>query len=86
MTSNPGNKKKVLFACLMYSLAVFIMYFIFGLLLINLFKAIPGINTIRVIITDVVAIFAILLALVQLKDFFNYYDIILVFDLVRFKD
>jgi len=72
MTSNPGNKRKVLYAGLMYSLAVFVMYFIFGLLLINLFKLIPGIDTVRIIVTKAVAIFAIILAILQLKDFFNY--------------
>jgi len=72
MTANPKNKKKTLYAGLAFTAAIFILYFIYGVLLINVFKLIPGIDTIRSIVYTVIACIAILIGLLQLKDFFDY--------------
>ncbi|MFH0906125.1 MAG: cytochrome c biogenesis CcdA family protein [archaeon] len=72
MTSNPKNKKKVLLSGLSFALAIFILYFLYGLFLINIFKLIPQFGTIRIIISKVVALFAIILGLFQLRDYFDY--------------
>jgi len=72
MTSNISNRKKILYSGLMFSLAIFILYFIYGLLLVNIFKLIPGVDIIRTIIYKIIAVFAIFLAIMQLKDYFNY--------------
>lgn len=72
MTANPGNKKKTLQAGLAFTAAIFILYFIYGVLLINVFKLIPAIDTIRTVVYTVIASIAILIGLLQLKDFFDY--------------
>ncbi len=72
MTAHPKNKKKTLQAGLAFTAAIFILYFIYGVLLINVFKLIPAIDAIRSIVYTVIACIAILIGLLQLKDFFDY--------------
>lgn len=72
MTADPKNKKKTLQAGLAFTAAIFILYFIYGVLLINVFKLIPAIDTIRTVVYTVIACVAILIGLLQLKDFFDY--------------
>ncbi|HOW29602.1 MAG TPA: cytochrome c biogenesis CcdA family protein [archaeon] len=72
MTAYPKNKKKTLQAGLAFTAAIFILYFIYGVLLINVFKLIPGIDSIRTVVYTIIACIAILIGLLQLKDFFDY--------------
>jgi len=72
MTTNIGKKRRVLYSGLAFSLAIFLLYFVYGLVLVNLFKLIPGVDIIRTVIYKVIALFAIFLAVIQLKDYFNY--------------
>jgi cytochrome c biogenesis protein CcdA len=72
MTANPKNKKKTLYAGLAFTAAIFILYFIYGILLINIFKLIPAIDTIRAIVYTVIAGIAITIGIFQIKDFFFY--------------
>jgi cytochrome c biogenesis protein CcdA/thiol-disulfide isomerase/thioredoxin len=67
--ANPNNKKVILKSGLCFILAVLIMYFIYGLLLIKVFAFL---DPIRVVIYKVVALFAIVLGVLEVKDFFNY--------------
>lgn len=72
MSADPTKKKRVLYSGLAFTSAIFILYFIYGLLLINIFKLVPAIDSIRTIIYTGIAIVAIVIGLLQLKDFFNY--------------
>lgn len=72
MTADPKNKKKTLHAGLAFTFAIFLLYFIYGVLLINIFKLIPAIDTIRNVVYTVIASIAIAIGLFQLKDFFFY--------------
>ncbi len=72
MTTNVGKRRKVLYSGLAFSLAIFVLYFIYGLFLVNIFKLIPGVDIIRTVIYKVIALFALFLAIMQLKDYFNY--------------
>jgi len=72
MTSNISKKRKILYSGLMFTLAIFLLYFAYGLFLVNIFKLIPGVDIIRTIIYKVIAAFALFLAFMQLKDYFNY--------------
>jgi cytochrome c biogenesis protein CcdA/glutaredoxin len=69
VVSNPNNKKVILKSGLFFILSVIIMYFIYGLLLIKLFAFL---DPIRAVIYKVVAIFAMILGLLEIKDYFNY--------------
>ncbi len=72
MTTNVGKRRKVLYSGLMFTLAIFLLYFVYGLFLVNIFKLIPGVDIIRIVIYKVIAAFALFLAFMQLKDYFNY--------------
>lgn len=72
MTADPKNKKKTLHAGLAFTAAIFILYFIYGLLLINIFKLIPAIDTIRIVVYTIIAAIAITIGVFQIKDFFFY--------------
>ncbi len=69
---NPKKRKRVLYAGLLFSLAVFIMYFFYGILLIKFFKLISAFAGIKLIIYKVLGVLAILLGLIQLKDYIKY--------------
>jgi cytochrome c biogenesis protein CcdA/thiol-disulfide isomerase/thioredoxin len=67
--ANPNNKKIILLSGLCFILAVFIMYFIYGLLLIKMFSFL---DPFRILVYKIVAVFAIILGILEIKDFFNY--------------
>ena len=69
---NPRKKEKVLLAGIYFSLAVFIMYFAYGILIIKFFKIIQAIGTMRLIIYKIVALLAIILAALEIKDYIHY--------------
>jgi cytochrome c biogenesis protein CcdA/glutaredoxin len=70
LTRYPDKKKKALKAGLLFSLAIFIMYFIFGLVLVNLFSFIS--NSFGFAFMIIIAILAIILGILNLKDYFSY--------------
>ncbi|MDD2477430.1 MAG: cytochrome c biogenesis protein CcdA [Candidatus ainarchaeum sp.] len=69
-TSNPKSKKKILLSGLSFALSIFIMYFLYGLIFITFFKSFSG--NVSIIFYKAFAIFAVLLGLWHLKDFFYY--------------
>lgn len=72
ITYNPKNKKNVLLAGLAFTCSVFIMYFFYGLILIKLFKLIEALTVVRVMFYKILGSLAIILGLLQIKDFFQY--------------
>jgi len=69
----PEKKKKVLAAGLSFSLAIFLGYLIFGLIIIFGFKSISYVSAISsLLIRRVLGVIAILLGILNLKDFFFY--------------
>ncbi len=70
MIRNPERKTKILFAGLAFALAVFIAYFAFGSLIIFGFKSVISITDFSTsLLHTVLAGFAIILGLANLKDF-----------------
>jgi len=72
MTYNPDNRKKVLLAGFAFSLAVFVMYFAYGLIIVHLFKLASGISLIKGTLYMVVAGLAVILGILEIKDFISY--------------
>ena len=65
----PGEKKKALKAGLAFSAAIFLMYLLFGLLIIFGFKALTGLANIETLwFYKVLALLAIILGLLNIKD------------------
>ncbi len=72
-TYDPGNRKgKVLNAGLAFVAAVFIMYVIYGLIIIRSFQLVESITNIRPILYSLLGYVAILLGLLHLKGYFWY--------------
>jgi len=67
------KRKKVLFGGLAFTLAVFILYFIYGLIMIQFFShAIPETGLIANYVFKGFGLFAIILGILNIKDFFIY--------------
>ncbi|MBW2991276.1 hypothetical protein KY348_06255 [Candidatus Woesearchaeota archaeon] len=72
LTYNPRNKKKVLLAGLAFTLAVFIMYIIYGLIIIKFFQLIQLLAGIRLWLYKILGAVAIILGLFNIRDFVRY--------------
>ncbi len=73
LLTNPGKRYKVLFGGLAFTLAVFIGYFFYGLIIIQLFKSFVSFtSTIYPYLTNILAIFAIFLGILNIKDYAVY--------------
>jgi len=69
----PEKRKNVLFGGLAFTLAVYILYFLYGLIMIQLFShAIPATGTYSLYIFKGFGVFAIILGILNLKDYFVY--------------
>ena len=72
MVRNPDKKRKILWAGLAFALAVFSTYFIFGSLIILGFKSLGSLASFSSsYLFKGLAVFAIILGLINLKDFFQ---------------
>ncbi len=71
-TYNPNKKHRILMAGLYFTAAVFIMYMIYGLLIIRFFQLIQAITSVRLILYNVLGAIAIILGLLNLKDVISY--------------
>ena len=55
-----------------FSLSVFLIYLVYGLIIIKFFQIIQFLTSVRLMIYKILSIFAIILGLLQVKDFFFY--------------
>ncbi|MBU0929565.1 MAG: hypothetical protein KJ623_00660 [Nanoarchaeota archaeon] len=69
---NPNNLKKILYVGLAFSLSIFVMYFIYGMVIIQFFKVITALANIRLIIYKTFAVLAIILGILNIKDYVHY--------------
>lgn len=72
VTYNPGSRKQVLLAGFSFILAVVIMYLLYGYLIITAFQFIQSIASIKLYIYKGLGVVAIILGLLELKDYFKY--------------
>jgi cytochrome c biogenesis protein CcdA len=69
---NPGNKRSVLLAGLMFIAAVFAMYFTYGLIFIKFFQLIQTLNVVKIWLFRALAVAAIIFGLLNIRDFLKY--------------
>ena len=69
---DPTKGKKILVAGLAFVTAVYICYFIYGLIIVKFWQIVQGLATIRLIIYTILGVIAIGLGIFHLKDFFWY--------------
>ena len=72
LTYNPKKRKNVLLAGFSFICSVFLMYIFYGLVIINFFKVIQALTSIRLILYKVLGVVAIILGALNIKDFFWY--------------
>lgn len=72
LTYNPKKRKNLLWAGLAFACSVFIMYLIYGLIIIKFFQLIQALTSIRLILYKVLGGLAILLGVLNIRDFFVY--------------
>lgn len=72
LTQYPRDKKMVLKVGLAFTSAIFIMYFFYGLILINFFKFLTQMDVFKIWLYRVLGAVGILLGLSNIKDFFKY--------------
>ena len=68
---NPQKKRNVLLAGLAFVLSVFIMYLLYGLIIIRSFQIIQALTSIRIWLYQALGAGAIVLGVLKLKDFFR---------------
>ncbi len=72
LTYNPGKKRNILLAGAAFTVSVFVMYMVYGLVIIKFFQLIQAITYIRLTLYKILGLAAIILGLLNLKDFFWY--------------
>jgi cytochrome c biogenesis protein CcdA len=73
LLTNPGKKYKVLLGGFSFTFAVFVGYFFYGLIIVQLFKSfVEFTSVIYPYLTKALAIIAIILGVLNIKDFINY--------------
>jgi len=73
LLNNPSDKRKALYGGLAFTLAVFILYFIYGLVIVQFFShAIPATGKISYYVFRGFGLLAIILGVLNIKDFLNY--------------
>lgn len=71
---SPDKRKNILLAGLAFTSAVFIMYFFYGLVIIRFFQLIQALTNIRLGLYKALGVAAIILGVLNLKDFIRYKD------------
>lgn len=70
---DPTNKRRVLLGGLMFTLAVFILYFLYGFIIIQFFKSlIPATGTFTLYVFKGFGVLAIILGILNVRDYFKY--------------
>ncbi len=72
MTHSPERKRRVLFAGLSFITSVYIIYMFYGLVIIRFFQVIQVLTSLRLLLYKVLGLFAVILGVLNIKDFFKY--------------
>ncbi len=71
MTYNPKNRRNILFAGLAFVFSVFIVYLIYGLVIIKSFQIVQSLTFVRLWLYKVLAVGALILGVFKIRDFFQ---------------
>jgi hypothetical protein len=72
ITHNPENKRNVLLSGLAFTVSVFVMYLVYGLIIIRFLQVIQALTSIRLVLYKVLGVAAIGLGILNIKDFIRY--------------
>jgi len=69
---NPGNKRSILFSGLAFVTSVFILYFLYGLVIIKFFQVIQALTAVRLFIFKGLGVAAMVFGVLNIRDFVRY--------------
>jgi len=72
LTYNPKNKRNILLAGLAFTVSVYVMYMFYGLVIIRFFQIVHALTAIRLWLYNILGLVAIVLGLLNIKDFIRY--------------
>lgn len=72
ITYNPKDRRNVLLAGLAFTLSVYILYMVYGLVIIRFFQIIQALTSIRLLLYVILGFVAMVLGALNIKDFFRY--------------
>ncbi len=72
MSYNPKKKYKVLLAGLAFSFSVYVMYLLYGLIIVKFFQVVSQLVIAKIYIYKALAIFAVILGILNIKDAVKY--------------
>ena len=72
LTKDPRNRKKVLQVGFAFAIGFFLIYFIYGLILINVLEVFTALESVKLYVYKAAGIISILIGLFNIKDFFWY--------------
>jgi len=72
LTYNPFKRRNILLAGLAFVISVFVMYLIYGLIIIKAFQLIQSLTFVRLWLYKILGVGAVILGCFKIKDFFRY--------------
>jgi len=69
---NPRNRKNIILAGLAFVVSIFVMYLIYGLVIVKFFQVVQALTSVRLWLYKVLGGVAIILAVLNIRDFFRY--------------
>jgi cytochrome c biogenesis protein CcdA len=72
LTKDPRNRKKVLQVGFAFAVGFFLIYFIYGLILINVLQVFSALESVKIYVYKAAGIISIIIGLFNIKDYFWY--------------
>jgi len=72
MAYNPGNRRSILSAGLAFIVSVFVMYFVYGLVIIKFFQVVQTLTLVKFWLFKSLAVAAITFGILNIRDFISY--------------
>ena len=69
---NPGKRRNIILAGLAFIASIYVMYLIYGLVIIKFFQIIQALTAVRLWLYKILGAIAIILAILNIRDFFKY--------------
>ena len=72
ITYNPKKRRDILLTGFAFTLSIYIIYFIYGLIIVKFFQIVQALTAIKLILYKILGILAIILGFLEVKDFIHY--------------
>jgi cytochrome c biogenesis protein CcdA len=72
LTKDPRNRRKVLQVGFAFAAGFFLVYFVYGLILVNVLQLFTALETVKIYFYKAAGILSIIIGLFNIKDYFRY--------------